>query len=396
MRWRNGVWILVYAVLVAGASVCTIQAWTYGTDGFVQLVSNLAWIFNLPAWIALYIVHGPGIRTEPVCIVLANAIGWFGWVGAAWVIWGRQSKQKHEPEPVPVVINAGRRAFVSRSTLGGLGAVAAGTAGYATLVEPWQLRVRKYTVKIDGLDAKLDGLRIAHVSDTHLGPRILTKHIVEAYRMAVDLQPDLIVHTGDHVHDGVAEIDEAARLCKVLVDGAGVGVVGTLGNHDWWGDGNRMSVALSQGGVQMIDNARVFLSPDRELVIEPVAGALAVVGLGDLTDHEVLVGQAFEGIAPLMPRVVLAHNPDTAEIRELTGPDSPRVDLMLSGHTHGGQVRIPFLGTPMVPSRFGQKYAGGLVDGPAFRVLVSRGVGMSLLPVRVGVPPEISIITLKA
>ncbi|MBL4590700.1 MAG: metallophosphoesterase [Phycisphaerales bacterium] len=396
MRRKNIGWILVYCALVAGTSVCTIQAWTYGTDGFVQLVSNLGWILNLPAWIALYIVHGPGIRTEPIWITLVNAIGWFGWVGGAWVIWGRQSKRKRESEFAPFKINAGRRAFVARSTLGGLGAVAAGAAGYATLIEPWQLKVRNYTVKIEGLDPRLDGFRIAHVSDTHLGPRILTKHIVEAYQMAIDLEPDLIVHTGDHVHDGVDGIDEAAVLCSTMVEAVPLGMVGTLGNHDWWGDGDRLSGALSDVGVRMIDNARVFLSPNRELVSEPVAGALAIVGLGDLTDHEVLVGQAFDGIDPMMPRLVLAHNPDTAEIGELTNADSPRVDLMLSGHTHGGQVRIPFLGTPIVPSRFGQKYAGGLVDGPAFRVLISRGIGMSMLPVRIGVPPEISVITLRA
>ena len=67
---------------------------------------------------------------------------------------------------------------------------------------------------------------------------------------------------------------------------------------------------------------------------------------------------------------------------------------MISGHTHGGQVRLPLIGTPMIPSQFGQKYAGGLVQGPAFPVLISRGVGMSLLPVRFNVPPEIVEITL--
>ena len=78
----------------------------------------------------------------------------------------------------------------------------------------------------------------------------------------------------------------------------------------------------------------------------------------------------------------------------LRAADAPRMDLMLSGHTHGGQVRIPFIGTPIVPSRFGQKNAGGLVQGPRCPVFVSRGVGMSLLPVRLGVPPEIGLITL--
>ncbi len=392
---RIVVWILVYVVLVALTSVCTIQVWAHGTDGFAVVVSNFAWILNLPAWVALYIVHGPGIRTDPFWITTINAIGWSVWLTAAWMVWGRKSKGK-VPCSEPALVNAGRRAFVARSTIGGLGVVAAGSAGYATLVEPWQLKVRKYTIKIEGLPSELDGLRVVHVSDTHLGPRMPSGFIARCYRIAADLTPDLIVHTGDHIHDGVTEIDEAAELCRVLVEGASVGVVGTLGNHDWWGDGPRLSTALERVGVRMIDNARMFLTPDRQLVAEEPAGGLAIAGLGDLTDYRVFVEQALVGIGESTPRLVLAHNPDTAEIKALSRADSPRVDLMLSGHTHGGQVRIPFIGTPLVPSMYGQKYAGGLVDGPAFRVLISRGIGMSLLPVRVGVPPEISEITLKA
>jgi hypothetical protein len=91
-----------------------------------------------------------------------------------------------------------------------------------------------------------------------------------------------------------------------------------------------------------------------------------------------------------MPRLLLAHNPDTAEQVKPT----QRVDLMLSGHTHGGQVYLPGLGTPVVPSSYGQKYAGGLCAGPTCPVIVSRGVGMALLPMRLGVPPEIGYLIL--
>jgi predicted MPP superfamily phosphohydrolase len=91
-----------------------------------------------------------------------------------------------------------------------------------------------------------------------------------------------------------------------------------------------------------------------------------------------------------MPRLLLAHEPDTAELPQL----NHRVDLMLAGHTHGGQVKLPLLGTPVVPSAFGSKYAGGLVQGPAYPVLVSRGIGTSIVPVRWGVPPEVVVITL--
>ena len=87
----------------------------------------------------------------------------------------------------------------------------------------------------------------------------------------------------------------------------------------------------------------------------------------------------------------LTIRPDTAE--DL--PAAVRLDLMLCGHTHGGQIRVPFLGTPVVPSAFGAKYAGGLCLGPRCPVLVNRGVGMAVLPVRLGVPPEVVLIRLK-
>jgi predicted MPP superfamily phosphohydrolase len=174
-----------------------------------------------------------------------------------------------------------------------------------------------------------------------------------------------------------------------------VGVVGVLGNHDWYGDGVAMQAALDRVGVRMLRNQRLWLDGQRRLSTSPLPDAMVIAGLADLSEDRVDVRAALGGLKDAVPRIVLAHQPDTAEMPELAGPDGPRVDLMLSGHTHGGQVRIPFLGTPGIPSNYGQKYAGGLIAGPRFPVLVSRGVGMSVLPVRVGVPPEIGLITLR-
>jgi predicted MPP superfamily phosphohydrolase len=95
-----------------------------------------------------------------------------------------------------------------------------------------------------------------------------------------------------------------------------------------------------------------------------------------------------------MPRLLLSHNPDVAEEKAFVG-SGLRVDLMVSGHTHGGQIYIPGLGAPFVPSRYGQKYAQGLVQGPTCPVFVCRGLGLSTLPLRVGVPPEIAVLELR-
>lgn len=279
----------------------------------------------------------------------------------------------------------------------------AGAAAAATMIEPWDLRVRRVSVAIDDLPIELDGFRIVQISDTHLGPRIPEAFIAAVVARARELGPDLFVLTGDYIYSDAGWIEPGARLFGPLVE-SGIPVLGVLGNHDWWADGPAMSRALTGVGVRMIDNTRIFIdAATRTLADEPPHRGLCVAGLGDLLTDTLDVEAAFRGVPDDMPRLLLEHVPDAAEDPRLgaTGPPrfSPgfpaRVDLMLSGHTHGGQVRIPGLGTPIVPSRFGQKYAGGLVDGPRFRVLISRGVGMSILPVRFGVPPEIGEITLR-
>ncbi|MGJ8635910.1 MAG: metallophosphoesterase [Phycisphaerales bacterium] len=397
--------VLVWGVCALAGSWVTHAAWVGRGDGWVRLVSNLNWILTLPGWATALVFYKLGIgggKDELVSIVIANGFGWAYLVIGAFVclklrhvIATRRSVASDEPEHEEPV-DRGRRAFLANSTLGSVAAVSVVSPGYATLVEPWGIQVREYVIPVEGLAASLDGLRIVQVSDTHLGPRIPESFIVGAYAKAMELNPDLIVLTGDHVHDGTKENQRAAELCEPLVHACPMGVIGVLGNHDWWGDGPRLSRMLGDVGVRMIDNDRVWIDVKTRSVVDedPGEGALAFVGIGDLTDGVVDVDQAFEGVRDETARIVLAHNPDTAEIHALARAGSPRVDLMVSGHTHGGQVKIPFIGTPIVPSWYGQKYAGGLVDGPAFRVLISRGVGMSMLPVRVGVPPEISVITL--
>jgi predicted MPP superfamily phosphohydrolase len=96
-----------------------------------------------------------------------------------------------------------------------------------------------------------------------------------------------------------------------------------------------------------------------------------------------------------MPRLLLSHNPDVAEAPGLVR-GGRLVDLMLCGHTHGGQIALPGLGTPITNSRYGQTYAQGLIEGPVCAVFVCRGIGVSALPLRLGVPPEIAVLELRS
>lgn len=298
---------------------------------------------------------------------------------------------------------ARRRLLIDGAAIGA-GLAMASTPVYAAAIEPNTITVRRYRVPIKGLPGSLDGLRIVQISDTHLGPRVHESHIAASVRIALEQRPDIVALTGDYVHDGPAGIDRAAELFEPLTSDPGViGVVGVLGNHDWYADGPRMRDALRAIGVRMVDNDRVFLSASsRSLASSPPArpdDALCFVGLGDLLTHTVEPARAFSGIDPDTPRVLLAHVPDTLELPGVRAPDGPRIDLALSGHTHGGQIRVPLLGTPGVPSQYGQRYAGGLIDASiaatACPAVVSRGIGVSIVPVRFGVPPEVVVIELS-
>lgn len=394
---RAGWWWAAGAVW-AVATAANVLVWAVGVRGVLTHLSNLALVLALPALIPLRLAFDAHY-THPGWMALVNAVAVAGWVAAVRLGLGVRRRLRGRPPGSPAPgLDLSRRRFLLNSASGVVASGAVALPGYVSVVEPQRMVVRRYQIPIEGLPAALDGLRVVHLSDPHVGPLMPRGVIEEAVERAAGLGPDLAILTGDYIHAGTRDIRRAAGLMAPLARASRMGAIGVLGNHDWYGDGAAMRDALRSVGVVMIDNGRVWLHADGRVgpdAPDDPRSALALVGLGDLSNDRVDPDAAFAGIDGRTPRLVLAHQPDTAEIPALLGPDAPRMDLMLSGHTHGGQVRIPFVGTPLVPSRYGQKYAGGLVRGPRCPVLVSRGVGLSLLPVRLGVPPEIGLVTLR-
>jgi len=282
-----------------------------------------------------------------------------------------------------------RRLLVAAKTIFVGGAVAAG--GYPLFVETRRLAITRRMFPVRGLPTSLDGLRVVQLTDIHLGPWNSVADVRRIVAAANALDPDLVALTGDYV---LQSADYVAPVAAALAGlRARVGVVGVLGNHDWWEDGALSKRELSRAGVRMVDNGRVFVTPSRRISELPDEG-LCVAGVGDLMTDEQHYNAALAGLPGEMPRLLLSHNPDVAEERAFIG-SGHRVDLMLSGHTHGGQIRFPVIGSPVTMSRYGQKYARGLVQGPACPVYVSRGLGMAMLPIRFGSVPEIAVIELK-
>lgn len=254
--------------------------------------------------------------------------------------------------------------------------------------------IRRFDLPIDGLPRGLRGLRILQIADLHLGPCVGPDFVAGVVQRALELRPDLFALTGDYVEHARSPVGELPALLAPLAGDPSappLGAVAVLGNHDWYAGHTRVAGALRRAGLRVLNNERLFLSSDREFIANAAPASLCVAGLGDLNHQDCRVGDALAGVDERTPRLVLSHHPDSAE---LDAWRALRADGMLSGHTHGGQVSLPWIGPPISHSRFGRKYLGGVAQGPHFPVVVSRGLGMAMLPVRFGVPPEFVEITL--
>ncbi|MBX7246868.1 MAG: metallophosphoesterase [Candidatus Sumerlaeaceae bacterium] len=282
--------------------------------------------------------------------------------------------------------SAGRVAKVTVVAVGG------SALAWSVLAEPNFLPVVRRKLRLAGLPASLDGLRAVYLSDIHHGPWLSVAFLRRMVERVNALRPDLILLGGDYVNASPDYIKPAFAEMAALR--ANIGVAGVLGNHDWWEDAPRTRKQFEKCGFALVDNARVFVTPGRRMEKGADAG-LCVAGVGDFWEDKVDAGAALHKVPREMPRLLLSHNPDVAMEPQIA-QGGHRIDMMLSGHTHGGQIRIPFLGTPIVPSNYGQKFAAGLVDTPGCPVYVSRGVGYTVLPLRFGVPPEITLWELES
>ncbi|MDB5294960.1 MAG: putative metallophosphoesterase, partial [Phycisphaerales bacterium] len=251
-------------------------------------------------------------------------------------------------------------------------------------------------VRIAGLPAPLRGLRVVHLTDIHHGPWTSLQYVRRVVQQANALKPDLVLLTGDYVHQSDVYIAPVVRELALLR--ARAGVVATLGNHDWWENDRLTRSEFRKTPMRLIDNDRLFLTAERTLEqsVGPADAKYAVclAGVGDLWEGSPNYAHALGGVPDAMPRVLLSHNPDVAEDPALLAA-GPRIDLMLSGHTHGGQISLPLIGAPVTLSRYGQKYASGMVQSPLCPVYVNRGIGTTVMPVRFGVRPEIAVFELQ-
>ena len=273
-------------------------------------------------------------------------------------------------------------------------AFAGGAVVYPTFIEPWRVQINHIPIRVPGLPRSLDGFTIAHMTDLHRSRFVSAEYLTACVVKANALEPDLIVFTGDYLTygrsrhgqliygastDGAALVRDVAQCMGSAR--ARYGVFASLGNHDHWFDAKLVTRTIEAAGIPVLRNAHAGIRVN--------GTTLPVVGLGDLWTEGVNLSRAFAGVdAPFA--LVLMHNPDGFE-----KPLQPGAQLILAGHTHGGQVNLPFIGPPIVPSQFGAKYAHGLFQKADAQMYVNRGLGLIYPPVRFNCRPEIAVLHLK-
>jgi uncharacterized protein len=286
-----------------------------------------------------------------------------------------------------------QKAVSRRGFLKGTLFSAGGLAVYSTAIERHWLEVTHLDVSLPGLSHVFDGMRVAQLSDIHLDDftePFFLHHVIDRVNQ---LQPEMVLLTGDYVSSGLTPEKfaiGAAWQCALLLKTLECKrVYAVLGNHDVDVGAHEVTGALQAHGIQVLTNTSI--------PIERAGSRFWLAGIDDpmngAPDPDLAIPAAIRNV-PGEPVILMCHAPDYADqlLKHLSGQ---AVDLMLSGHTHGGQVRLPLFGALELPS-LGRKYVEGMFRLGRLQLYVNRGIGTIGVPFRLFCPPEITMFTLRA
>ena len=269
-----------------------------------------------------------------------------------------------------------RRKFLKISLIGGVTAL---LGSYPVLIERNIVQVNRYKIPIANLPSSFHGFTLAQITDLHLGFLVSESFVEGIVHRTNKLQTDLIVCTGDYVHarNTTQQIDKVWPILSKLE--AKHGVYSVLGNHDHWADSNRSLYWLNRTGQNIRHECKaIYKGSDRILL----------GGAGDYWEDKLKIDKTFYGSDQNECKVLLAHNPDSVDTAYNTS-----LSLVLSGHTHGGQVVVPFLGPPVLPVK-NKDYSSGLIATHKTQLFISRGIGWTIYPIRFNCCPEIAVLEL--
>ncbi len=272
-------------------------------------------------------------------------------------------------------IDLNRREFLKVAGLAIGGGLVVTTSYLAINDESQDPVVDQVTIRIKNLHPALEGFTLLQMTDQHLYPLTQPSLIKKSVAIANSLNPDLVVLTGDYVWQDLEAIDELAPILSGL--DAKYGVFSTLGNHDYWLDADVITTTLEAAGLPVLVNQGHSIKHGK--------GSFYLAGLDDGWSGNPDLDATLEGAIPGDPVILLCHEPDLADRYALDG----RVSLQLSGHSHGGQIRLPGIGALILPY-LGRKYDIGLYKINEMLLYTNRGIGVISEPVRYNCPPEIT------
>jgi len=262
-----------------------------------------------------------------------------------------------------------------------------GGTAYGILLEPNQFKVEIVRLKLPRLSRKFSGLRLAQISDIHIGGWMNAERFQRVVDLVIAEKPDLLLITGDFVIG-----HKASAISQQMVQDLTVGLsrladsfptFSVLGNHDYWTDAERVRHILATSGITDLTNTIFTLKREDE--------NLHLCGVDDVWAGDARLQDVLAQLTDDSAAILLAHEPDFADTSAATG----RFDLQLSGHTHGGQVVLPLIGPPFLPY-MGRKYPLGLYKVGEMFQYTNRGVGMARVPLRINCPPEITLFVLES
>lgn len=275
------------------------------------------------------------------------------------------------------------RIITRRRFFAGVGAFVVGGGGYAYGIEPHRVTTVERDLDITSLPNDLDGKKVVQISDMHLGPTP-ADYLLDCFRKVEALQPEFIVVTGDWMTSRNTEVVDAVGELMGQLKQPPLGVFGTFGNHDYgptWKDkriADALEIALVDAGVRVLRNQLVDV------------GGVQLIGLDELWAYQFEPEKALAAYDPRRASIALSHNPDTLD-RKGWGSYQGWV---LSGHTHGGQCKVPFFRPPYLPVDNPRYTAGEFDLGDGRRVYINRGLGYNRR-VRFNARPEITCFTLR-
>ncbi len=289
-----------------------------------------------------------------------------------------------KPQDQLTQFHISRRAFLRLTAATAVAAIGAD----ATLLEPNRPRIVRKDLSLRRWPARLDGFTIVLLSDFHYDPYFSIHPLHASIGMVNDLRPDLIVLTGDFVtaplfggndEKAASAAEPCARLLRQMYSKHGSWAV--MGNHDYATDPERVTNALQAEGIRCLANQSVAIERD--------GARFWLAGVNDVLNQAADLPETLSHVPSDEPTVLLAHEPDYADVVA-----RHPVDLQLSGHSHGGQIRLPWLGPLYLPA-LARKYVWGLYRVGNLTLYTNPGLGTIVLPVRWNCPPEITLLTLR-